>query len=168
MPSCWQHYSKSKTCRVRSFIFFSRVHLPLYFLHVHLAKCLTQNVSSINACQKDAMLRSNTQPHTVSKNKAKADWNDAKIEGQWEEIGDQCFFIPPKCGCTLRGLKSSWPEKTEGYWVQVSKISGRASMVGPVVRNLPSWGHGFDLCSRKIPHAGWQLSLCTTTTEPAL
>ena len=26
--------------------------------------------------------------------------------------------------------------------------------------------HGFDSCSRKIPHAKEQLSLCTTTTEP--
>ena len=29
-------------------------------------------------------------------------------------------------------------------------------------------GHGFDPWSRKIPHATEQLSLCTTTTEPAL
>ena len=29
-------------------------------------------------------------------------------------------------------------------------------------------GHGFKPWSRKIPHAAEQLSLCTTTTKPAL
>ena len=30
------------------------------------------------------------------------------------------------------------------------------------------WGHGFDPWSGKIPHAGKNLSPCTTTTEPVL
>ena len=37
---------------------------------------------------------------------------------------------------------------------------------GPVVKNLPARGNGFDPWSRKIPHASEQLSLRATTTEP--
>ena len=41
---------------------------------------------------------------------------------------------------------------------------------GPVVKNLPAkcMGHGFDPWSGKIPHATWQLRLCTATTESSL
>ena len=40
---------------------------------------------------------------------------------------------------------------------------------GSMVKNLPECrGHGFHPWSRKIPHAAEQLSLCATTTEPAL
>ena len=41
---------------------------------------------------------------------------------------------------------------------------------GSVVKNPPANAgvHGFEPCSGKIPHAMEQLSLCATTTEPAL
>ena len=41
---------------------------------------------------------------------------------------------------------------------------------GTVVKNLPAKAgdQGFNLWSGKIPHATEQLSLCATTTEPAL
>ena len=43
------------------------------------------------------------------------------------------------------------------------------SLVAPWLRiRLPMQGHGFQPWSGKIPHAGEQLSLCATTTEPAL
>ena len=38
---------------------------------------------------------------------------------------------------------------------------------GPVVKNPPA-NAGFGSWSGKIPHAAEQLSLCATTTEPAL
>ena len=35
-----------------------------------------------------------------------------------------------------------------------------------MLENSPPNVREFDPCSRKIPHAAWQLSLCAATTEP--
>ena len=52
----------------------------------------------------------------------------------------------------------------------IKKEKKRGFLGGAVVKNPPAnaAGHGFDPWSRKIPHAAEQLSLCATTTEPAL
>ena len=54
------------------------------------------------------------------------------------------------------------------YGNQIKKNPG-TSLVAQWLRILlPIQGHGFEPWSRKIPHAAEQLSLCATTTEPAL
>ena len=49
------------------------------------------------------------------------------------------------------------------------KVKARAPLVAQWLRiHCQCRGHGFEPWSGKIPHATEQLSLCTTTTEPAL
>ena len=50
---------------------------------------------------------------------------------------------------------------------QSQKITGWDSPGGPVVKNPPARGHGFNPQSGKIPHAVELLSPCATATEPA-
>ena len=45
---------------------------------------------------------------------------------------------------------------------------GWDSPSGPVVKNPPARGHGFNPWSGEIPHAVEELSPCATTTEPVL
>ena len=75
-----------------------------------------------------------------------------------------CFFIK-------RSARSNIKQQVLWQTILGSSLSKRRK------KGLPWWsnawestckcqGHGFDPCSRKIPHAIWQRSLCVTTTEP--
>ena len=56
-------------------------------------------------------------------------------------------------------LKNNWPAYFEKYQYQASL------MVQWLKIHCQFWGHGFDPCSKIIPHATWQLSLGATTPE---
>ena len=57
--------------------------------------------------------------------------------------------------------------KINSKWIKDLNVG--TSLVAQWLRiHLPMQGHGFDSWSGKIPHATEKLSLCTTTTEPAL
>ena len=49
---------------------------------------------------------------------------------------------------------------------QSQKITVWDSPGGPVVKNPPARGHGFDPFSGKIPHAAGHLNPCATSSEP--
>ena len=49
---------------------------------------------------------------------------------------------------------------------QKKDISGKTSEI--LKTEIQCRGHGFEPWSGRIPHAAEQLSLCATTTEPAL
>ena len=60
------------------------------------------------------------------------------------------------------------PVKKKCKQISKKKIN-RTSLVAQWLRiHLPMQGHGFEPWSGKIPHTAEQLSLCATTTEPAL
>lgn len=83
--------------------------------------------------------------HTASHVKEWADWSDVEdAEGQScvharEEIGEQCFFTLPKCGCALRGWGSSCSERTEGDRMPALRISGSKREEGNSYVNTRYW-----------------------------
>lgn len=57
----------------------------------------------------------------------------------------------------------------QAWWTVVIRFKENGFLGLPWLKFcLPKWGHGFNPCSRKIPHAAGQLSPCATTNEPVL